>query len=159
MRRNITAVSLIISLIFALCAGSYAGAETVLPDKQVLADAKQAVVYISQKDYPSAAKLLGTRNMREIQRICEDGCPEMFRILPQEEISVCYSLPTGIFIAVPIAMPSSNDCKTIVFTLTDSFDFVYARVLPWIKVIEEYSMADGVVWNVEYLPGFGSIMD
>ena len=157
MKRAFAALSLVI--ILAVCMSLVASAESALPDKQGLADAKQAVMMMHYKDYQTAAKLLGMSDIREIASQCEENCPELFRSIPQSEISVAYNNFSGIYIAVPISIPSSGDCKTIVFTLSERFEFQSVRVLPWQKVTEEYSMADSVIWNVEYIPGYGSILD
>ena len=157
MKRALMALSL--AIILAVCMSLVASAESTLPDKQVLADAKQAVMMIHYKEYQTAAKLLGISDIREIARQCEENCPEMFRAIPQSEISVAYNNFSGIYIAVPISVPSSSDCKAIVFTLSERFEFLSVRILPWQKVTEEYSMADSVIWNVEYIPGYGSILD
>ena len=157
MKRSFMAFSLVI--ILAVCMCHAATAESALPDKQVLADAKQAVMFIHDRDYQAAAKLLGISDISEIRRQCEENCPELFRITPQNEISVAYGTFSGIFLAVPISVPSFGDCKAIVFTLSESFEFQSARIFPWQKVTEEYSLADNVVWNVEYIPGYGSILD
>lgn len=157
MKRALVALSL--AIILAVCMSLVASAESALPDKQVLADAKQAVMMIHYKDYQTAAKLLGISDIREIARQCEENCPELFRTIPQSEISVAYGNYLGIYIAVPISIPSYGDCKAIVFTLSDRFEFRSVRVLPWQKVTEEYSMADSVIWNVEYIPGYGSLLD
>ncbi len=157
MKRSILALSLAIILAVRFCHAAFA--ESALPDKQVLADAKLAVMYIHDRDYQAAANLLGISDISEIRRQCEENCLELFRNIPQNEISVAYGTFSGIFLAVPISVPSFGNCKTIVFTLSDRFEFQTARILPWQKVTEEYSSADSVIWNVEYIPGYGSILD
>ena len=146
-------------LILALFAISIAGAESLLPDMQVLADVKQAVTLLHQNNYQKAAKLLRTENIDDIKRQCEENCPELFKAVPQTEISVCYSKSSGIYIAVPILFPSSNDCKAIVFKLSENFSVLSARIIPWQKVTEDYSGAENVIWNREYVPEYNSLLD
>ena len=158
MKRYFTGVFFAIILL-AVCIIQTACAESTLPDRQFLDNAKQAVVFIHQKDYQNAAKMLGRTDINDIRRVCEESCPELFKTTPQNEISVTYAILTGIYIAVPISIPSSNDCKTIVFALSDNFDILSARVVAWMKVTEEFSSADNVMWNVEYIPGYSSLTD
>ncbi|MCR4620597.1 MAG: hypothetical protein K5663_00755 [Clostridiales bacterium] len=148
--------ALLIIAFYTLC---IAGAESLLPDMQMLADVKQAVTLLHQNNYQKAAKLLRTGNIDEIKRQCEENCPELFKAVPQTEISVCYSKSSGIYIAVPISFPSSNDCKAIVFKLSENFSVLSARILPWQKVTEDYSGSENVIWNREYVPEYNSLLD
>lgn len=151
-------ICLLIALLMLVWAAT---AENALPDL-TYTNAKEAVSLISYGEYDMALSRLGMDNLMKasaLKKFIGNNCPEIYRGSVQTEISVAWSDGEGWLLAVPFEAPDDGAVGALVFTLRDSTHFEAIRFARWEEVVEEYSAAARVEWNVAYTPGYVIVGD
>ena len=139
---------LIIAVLLFTCAVAQADKIPKLDDA-LFADAKQALQYIANGDYESAAALLEFVDADELKKF--SGSFTTLSADVQTYVSVAFWNQNAWYIAVPLYEPADSGIEVIAFMSDDGASFCGYQYYTWGDVEAEYSACDYVTWNEEYI--------
>lgn len=150
MKRRISMILAILMLCISFCA--YAEEVPQFSD-ELFQTAKQAMVYLSSKEYERLVTLLPFSDVApsatEWQNFAEGNFDSIEDV--QTDYSVAYWTGEDWKLAVPVSEPTDGKVEALILTSADGVIFSGYRYSLWADVEDEYKDAEYVMWNKEYI--------
>ena len=157
--KKLVSLWLALALVLTLSPAALSQALPEAPGEEFYTRGKDALVFLSYKEYERALELLAFDTKGEdagdfrqrFLKYLEDNAKELFGATVQRDVSVAYRTAEGWTLAVPVLAPDTNEVETLLFLSEDGKTFYGYAITTWGKVLGELDKTSEYYWNIEYL--------